>query len=71
MRPVHLLVVLPVLMVLVGPFFLNRVTPYVFGIPFLLAWLSSALVITSVVMAVIFYADRARLAANRVDHEGA
>lgn len=60
MRTVHLLAFLPVLAVLVGPFFLNRVTPYVFGMPFLLAWLAMALVLTSVVMAVIYYADRKR-----------
>ncbi|WP_353193599.1 DUF3311 domain-containing protein [Pandoraea pnomenusa] len=67
MRPVYLLALLPVLAVLVGPFFVNRVTPYVLGMPFLLAWLSGALVLTSIVMAIIFYADEARLAREGVD----
>lgn len=70
MRPVYLLALLPVLAVLVGPFFVNRVTPFVLGMPFLLAWLAGALVMTSAVMAIIFYADRARLAAASAQHEG-
>ena len=64
MRSVHSLVLLPVLAVLVGPFVLNRVTPYIFGMPFLLAWLSLALVVTSIVMAIIYYADRKRMVAS-------
>ncbi|WP_217432445.1 DUF3311 domain-containing protein [Pandoraea capi] len=68
MRSIYLLALLPVLAVLVGPFFVNRVTPYVLGMPFLLAWLAGALVLTSVVMAIIFYADQARLAS--ADHGG-
>jgi hypothetical protein len=61
MRSVHSLALLPVLAVLVGPFFLNRVTPYIFGMPFLLAWLSLALVATSIVMAIIYYSDRKQM----------
>jgi Protein of unknown function (DUF3311) len=64
MRSVHSLVLLPVLAVLVGPFVLNRVIPYIFGMPFLLAWLSLALVVTSIVMAIIYYADRKRMVAS-------
>jgi len=71
MRIIHSLAVLPVLAVLAGPFFVNRVTPYVLGMPFLLAWLSGALVLTSIVMAIIFYSDRARLAAAGHPREGA
>ncbi|VVD97821.1 DUF3311 domain-containing protein [Pandoraea fibrosis] len=70
MRPVYLLALLPVLAVLVGPFFVNRVTPYILGMPFLLAWLSGALVMTSVVMAIIFYADKARLESGSAGREG-
>jgi hypothetical protein len=57
MRPVHTLVVLPPAFVLLGPFFLNRVTPFVLGMPFLLAWLAGTLVITSIVMALICRSD--------------
>jgi len=39
MRAVRWLAVLPFLAMLVGPFFLNRVSPPVLGMPFLLAWL--------------------------------
>ncbi|VVD88528.1 permease [Pandoraea iniqua] len=71
MRSIYLLALLPVLAVLVGPFFVNRVTPYVLGMPFLLAWLAGALVLTSIVMAIIFYADQARLASSDHGSEGA
>jgi len=47
-------------MVLVGPFFLNRVTPFVLGMPFLLSWLTLSLVLTSIVMAIIYCSDRRR-----------
>ncbi|MCE4062606.1 MULTISPECIES: DUF3311 domain-containing protein [Pandoraea] len=70
MRSIHLLALLPVLAVLVGPFFVNRVTPYVLGMPFLLAWLAGALVLTSIVMAIIYYADRARFEAADHGQEG-
>lgn len=63
MRMVRWLAVLPCLAVLVGPFFLNRVTPFVFGMPFLLAWLVAWIVITPAIMAVIFRFDPA----NRED----
>jgi hypothetical protein len=42
---------------LVGPFFLNRVTPFVFGMPLLLAWLVAWIVISAAIMAVIFRFD--------------
>ncbi|SPK70273.1 Uncharacterized membrane protein YhjC (plasmid) [Cupriavidus taiwanensis] len=57
MRPIHLLALLPAAGVLIGPFFLNRVTPQILGMPFLLGWLSLNLVLTSVVMAIIFHSD--------------
>ena len=59
MRMVRWLAVLPCLAVLVGPFFLNRVTPFVFGMPFLLAWLVAWIVVTPAIMAVIFRLDPA------------
>ena len=42
---------------LAGPFFLNRVTPFVFGMPLLLAWLVAWIVLTPAIMAVIFWFD--------------
>lgn len=57
MRPIHALVILPPAFVLVGPFFLNRVTPFILGMPFLLAWLAGTLVVTSIVMALICRSD--------------
>ncbi len=59
MRRVHLLALLPFLAMLVGPFFLNRVTPYVFGMPFLLAWLVAWILLTAAIMAIIFRFDPA------------
>ncbi|WP_454688086.1 DUF3311 domain-containing protein [Achromobacter aloeverae] len=66
MRAVHTLALVPVLMVLVGPFFLNRVTPFLLGMPFLLSWLALSLVLTSIVMAIIYYSDR-KVEATRQD----
>ena len=37
MHPMHWLAALPFLGLLIGPFFVNEVTPYVFGMPRLLA----------------------------------
>lgn len=64
MRPVHLLAILPIACVLVGPFLLNRVTPFILGMPFLLAWLAGTLVVTSIVMALIFRSDSTYRAKN-------
>ncbi|MFD4841372.1 DUF3311 domain-containing protein [Achromobacter sp. NPDC058515] len=57
MRLVRALAVLPLAAVLVGPFFLNRVTPFLLGMPFLLGWLALALVVTSIVMRIIYVSD--------------
>ncbi|MCW0210577.1 DUF3311 domain-containing protein [Achromobacter veterisilvae] len=68
MRAVHTLAFAPVLMVLVGPFFLNRVTPFLLGMPFLLSWLTLSLVLTSIVMAIIYYSDQAADSTDKDDH---
>ncbi|AXW47148.1 permease [Ralstonia solanacearum] len=65
MRPVHALALLPLVAVLVGPFFFNRVTPFLLDMPFLLGWLSLTLVLTSIVMGIIFRADSRQSEANR------
>ena len=59
MRSVRALALLPFLALLVGPFFVNRVTPYVFGMPFLLAWFVAWILLTAAIMAVIFRLDPA------------
>jgi hypothetical protein len=59
----RLLVLLPVLAMLVGPLFVNRVTPVVFGMPFLLAWFVAWILLTAAIMAVIYRLDPA----NRED----
>jgi hypothetical protein len=59
MCSVRALALLPFLALLVGPFFVNRVTPYVFGMPFLLAWLVAWILLTAAIMAVIFRLDPA------------
>lgn len=59
MTPIHLLALLPLLAMLVGPFFVNRVTPYIFGMPFLLAWLVAWILLTAAIMAVIYRLDPA------------
>jgi hypothetical protein len=59
MSGIRLLALAPFLAMLVGPFFVNRVTPYVFGMPFLLAWLVAWIVLTAAIMAVIYSFDPA------------
>jgi hypothetical protein len=61
----RLLVLLPVVAMLVGPFFVNRVTPSIFGMPFLLAWFVAWILLTAAIMAVIYRLDPA----NREDRE--
>jgi uncharacterized protein DUF3311 len=56
---VRALALLPFIAMLVGPFFLNRVTPTVLGMPFLLAWLVGWILISAAIMAVIFRTDPA------------
>jgi hypothetical protein len=59
MRNVRWLAVLPFFGLLIGPFFVNRVTPYLFGMPFLLAWLVIWILLGAAIMAVIFRCDPA------------
>jgi hypothetical protein len=59
MRILRWLAVLPFLGMLVGPFFVNRTTPLVLGMPLLLAWIVLWVLLTSAVMAVIYVNDPA------------
>ena len=53
------LAVAPFLALVVGPFFVNRVHPLVFGLPFLLVWIVAWILLTSLIMAVIYAVDPA------------
>ncbi len=59
MSLIKLLGFVPFVAVLVGVIFFNRVTPLIFGLPVLLVWLLACMLLTSAVMAVIFYSDPA------------
>ena len=62
MSLIRALAVLPFLGILAGTPFLNRVTPLVFGLPFLLAWLLLWIVLTSGIMLVDLLCDPANRA---------
>ena len=49
---------LPTLLMFVGVPFANRVEPYVFGLPFLLAWIVGCVVITGPIMGLVRVLDR-------------
>lgn len=57
MKPIYLLALLPYLGILVGPFFFNKVTPYVLGMPFILFWIVLWVVMTPPIMAIIYKRD--------------
>jgi hypothetical protein len=59
MRMVRLLALLPFAAMLLGPFFVNRVEPTIFGVPFLLAWFVAWIVLSAAIMAVIYRCDPA------------
>jgi hypothetical protein len=63
MRSIRWFAVVPFLALIVGPFFVNRATPLVLDLPFLLAWIVAWILLTSLIMAVIYAADPA----NRED----
>lgn len=60
MRWYRWLAVVPAIGMLGGVPFANRVTPYVFGLPFLLFWVTAWVVLTSAIMWLIYALDRAR-----------
>lgn len=53
------LTVLPFIGLLAGVYFANRVTPFVFGLPFLMFWCILWVVLTSIIMAIIYKTDPA------------
>jgi hypothetical protein len=56
---IHVLAVLPFLGILGGIFFANRVEPFVLGLPFILFWILTWVILTSVIMATIYFLDPA------------
>lgn len=59
MKLQHLLGLVPFIGLLGGIPFANKVTPYVFGMPFILFYIVMWVVITSAIMAVVFKIDPA------------
>lgn len=57
MRPAYLPAAIPIAAFLIGPFFLNRTVPFVFGMPLLLGFIAVSVVATSLVMAGIYCLD--------------
>jgi hypothetical protein len=57
MHSIRWLAIIPFLALLIGPFFVNQATPFVFGLPFLLAWIVVWILLTSLIMAIIYAAD--------------
>ncbi len=59
MKLIHVLGALPFLGILGGIIFANRVEPFVLGLPFILFWAVTWVVLTSVIMAVVYVLDPA------------
>lgn len=57
MKPYYLLAALPFIAILGGTAFVNRVEPYVLGIPFFLFWIIFWAVMSSIIMFVIYRLD--------------
>jgi hypothetical protein len=58
MRRHRWLAILPAVGMLSGVPFANRVEPYVLGLPFLLFWIVSWVLLTSAIMGIILVLDR-------------
>ena len=54
------LALIPVLALLVGPFFLNRTRPFILGLPFLMFWVSAWAVIAAGAMGALYWLDPRR-----------
>ncbi len=65
MRAYHWLAALPTVILLAGIPFVNRVHPMVFGLPLLMAWIVFWVVVTSGVMGLVLYLDRAHERSGR------
>ncbi len=54
MKKIHVLALIPVFCLVVGPVFANSVTPYILGTPFLLFWILLSVLITSLCMGIVY-----------------
>lgn len=57
MKLIYFLATLPFIGILGGISFANKVTPYVFGLPFVLFWIVSWVVATSAIIGIIYKLD--------------
>ncbi|MBL0170796.1 MAG: DUF3311 domain-containing protein [Gemmatimonadaceae bacterium] len=57
-RRYHLLALLPAIAILGAPWFANRVTPHIFGMPFLLGWIVIWVLLASACMWLIGRLDQ-------------
>ncbi|OIK03637.1 DUF3311 domain-containing protein [Bacillus sp. MUM 13] len=57
MKFIHLLAFIPFVGMLGGLFFVNKVEPYVLGLPFLVFWIVLWVILTSFIMAIIYKLD--------------
>jgi hypothetical protein len=53
------LAALPFIGILIGSIFVNRVTPFVAGLPLMLGWLLMWIVLTSIIMGIVYLLDPA------------
>ena len=70
MRLAYLLATIPVAATLVGPFLLNHTLPFILGMPLLLGWFTVTIVVTSLVMACIYYLDSRSASDAGDEHAG-
>jgi 1,4-dihydroxy-2-naphthoate octaprenyltransferase len=65
MKHIGYLAIVPVLGLLLGPVIHNSSTPFILGMPFLLGWMVIWVVLVSIIMAIIYALDPARVSAQR------
>ncbi|MBJ7896061.1 DUF3311 domain-containing protein [Bacillus atrophaeus] len=58
MKLIHVLAALPFIGILFGIQFVNKVTPYLFGMPFILAYIVMWALLTSVLMTIVYVLDK-------------
>jgi hypothetical protein len=64
MQHIRWLAVVPFIGMFIGPVLHNSATPFILGMPFILGWLVIWVLLTSAIMAVIYWLDPVRLAAE-------
>jgi hypothetical protein len=64
MKYIGLLAIIPFIGMFLGPIFHNSATPFILGMPFILGWIVVWMLITSGTMAIIYWLDPVRHAAD-------